>query len=208
MPHRPAEQAPTSGDRVFTIPNLLSLLRLLGVPLFLYLVLGPEADGWALAVLAFAGISDYLDGQIARRFPSQGSRIGQVLDPAADRLYIIAVTVGLVLREIIPLWLAVLLVARDLVLVAAYPIIKRLGYTTLPVHFLGKAATMCLMYGFPLLLLGEGGSDLARLATVLGWAFTVWGTQLYWWAGLLYLLQIRQLVRVARGARAAVEPGR
>jgi len=183
------------GDRIWTVPNLLSVLRLLGVPLFLYLVLVPEADGWALLVLVFAGVSDYLDGQIARRFPGQGSRIGALLDPAADRLYIIAVTVGLLLREIIPIWLAVLLLARDLLLLAAYPTIKRLGYTALPVHFLGKAATLCLMYGFPLLLLGDSDTGVARLATVIGWAFTGWGTALYWWAGLLYLMQVRRLVR-------------
>ncbi|HKE53078.1 MAG TPA: CDP-alcohol phosphatidyltransferase family protein [Actinomycetes bacterium] len=192
-------------DRIWTVPNLLSFLRLLGVPLFLYLVLVPEADGWALAVLAFAGISDYLDGQIARRFPSQGSRIGALLDPAADRLYIVAVTVGLLLREIIPIWLAVVLLARDLLLLAAYPTIKRLGYPALPVHFLGKAATLCLMYGFPLLLLGDSDTGVARVATVTGWAFTWWGTALYWWAGLLYLMQVRQLVR---GSKVIAESGR
>lgn len=193
------------GDRIFTVPNLLSLLRLLGVPLFLYLVLGPKADGWALAVLAFAGISDYLDGQIARRFPRQSSQIGQLLDPAADRLYIVAVTIALVLRDIIPLWLAIVLVGRDVLLVAVYPVIKRLGYTALPVHFLGKAATLCLMYGFPLLLLGDTSSAVARLATILGWAFTGWGAALYCWAGLLYLLQVRQLVR---GIPGGAEHGR
>jgi len=199
------ELARTGGDRVFTVPNLLSFLRLLGVPLFLYLVLGPEADGWALAVLAFAGISDYLDGRIARRFPSQGSRIGELLDPAADRLYIVVVTVGLLLREIIPLWLAIVLLARDLVLLAAYPTIKRLGYTALPVHFLGKAATFCLMYGFPLLLLGDADGEVAQFAAILGWAVTGWGTALYWWAGLLYLMQVR---RLARGLTVSAATGR
>lgn len=201
MAHSKAGLEPVVGERIFTVPNLLSFLRLLGVPLFLYLVLGPKADGWALVVLVAAGISDYLDGQIARRFRGQASRLGQVLDPVADRLYIVAVTIGLVLREIIPVWLAVLLIARDLLLVLAYPVVKRLGYLTLPVHFLGKAATLCLMYGFPLLLLGDTTSDLARLATVMGWAFTVWGTALYWWAGLLYLLQVRQLVQAGERGR-------
>src|SRR3954464_1352631 len=99
-------------DRVWTVPNLLSLLRLLGVPVFLWLALGPEADGWAFAILAFAGISDYADGKIARRF-DQSSRLGALLDPAADRLYILATIIALTVRDIVPVWLAVGIPARD-----------------------------------------------------------------------------------------------
>ena len=89
----------TRDTRVWTVPNALSMLRLLGLPLFLWLVLGPEADGWALGVLAASGITDYLDGYLARRL-DQASRLGQILDPVADRLYILAVVIGLALRDI------------------------------------------------------------------------------------------------------------
>jgi len=185
-------------DRILTIPNVLSFLRLLGVPLFLWLVLVPEADGWAFVVLAVSGITDWADGAIARA-TGQISRLGQLLDPLADRLYIAATLVGLAIREIIPWWLVVLLLARDLVLAVVLALLKRRGIIGLPVHFLGKAATFCLLWGFPLLLLGADatgtGLSLAELARVLGWAFAIWGTALYWWAGLLYLEQARRILR-------------
>jgi cardiolipin synthase (CMP-forming) len=183
-------------DRVLTIPNLLSFLRLLGVPLFLWLVLGPEADGWAFVVLALSAFTDYLDGKLARRW-HQISKVGQLLDPLADRLYIFATVVALTLREIIPLWFAVLLVSRDVFLAGLLPALRRRGLTALPVHFLGKAATFNLLYAFPLLLLGDGEGTLALLARVFGWAFAIWGVGLYWWAGLIYAQQVRRLLRTA-----------
>jgi cardiolipin synthase len=183
-------------NRVFTVPNLLSFLRLLGVPLFLWLVLVREADGWAFLVLAVSAFTDYLDGKLARRW-HQISRLGQILDPLADRLYIFSTIVALTLREIVPLWFAVLLVGRDVFLAFLVPALRRRGLTVLPVHFLGKAATFCLLYALPLLLLGDGDGTLALLARVFGWAFAVWGVGLYWWAGLLYAEQVRRLLRVA-----------
>src|SRR3954452_10143320 len=114
-------------DRVWTVPNLLSLLRLLGVPLFLWLALDPEADGWAFAVLIFAGVSDYADGLIARRF-NQSSRLGALLDPAADRLYIVATIVALTVRGVLPVWFAMVIPPRDVALLATVPFLRRLGY--------------------------------------------------------------------------------
>jgi cardiolipin synthase len=188
-----ADEDDTAADRVWTIPNLLSLLRLLGVPLFLWLVLGPHANGWAFAVLAFGGISDYADGKIARRF-NQSSKLGALLDPAADRLYIIATIVALTIRGILPLWLAIAIPARDLLLLATVPVLRRLGYGfALPVNFAGKAATLNLLYAFPLLLLSVGDGAVAQVSRPVGWAFTAWGTALYWWAGVLYVVQVRQL---------------
>ncbi len=181
------------GPHVWTVPNLLSALRLAGVPLFLWLVLGPEEDGWALALLMFSGITDFLDGWLARKLDQQ-SVLGQILDPVADRLYILAVVVGLALRDIIPWWLAVSLPLRDALMWGLVPILRTRGYSSLPVHFLGKAATFNLLYAFPLLLLGDGEGVVATLAQVFGWAFAVWGVGLYWWAGVLYAWQVRKLV--------------
>lgn len=192
-------------DRIWTVPNALSFLRLLGVPLFLWLILqdDPTADYWAVALLMVSGFTDYLDGVLARRL-HQISRLGQLLDPLADRLYIIATLLGLALRDIVPWWLVIALLARDVVLAGTLPILRRLGYGPLPVHFLGKAATFNLLYAFPLLLLGDGAGTLALVARVVGWAFAIWGSALYWWAGLLYLWQVRQLAREAgRGTPAA-----
>jgi cardiolipin synthase len=182
-------------DRVWTLPNALSFLRLAGVPLVLWLILGPQADGLAVLVLALGGLSDWLDGYLARAW-HQTSRVGQMLDPIADRLYILAVLVGLALREIVPWWLAVIIVGRDVFVVVLVPILKTRGYSSLPVHFLGKVATFCLLYAFPLVLLGSGQQGgWLQLAWVLGWAFAIWGTALYWYAGGLYLLQTVRLLR-------------
>ena len=184
-------------DRILTIPNILSFVRLLGVPLFLWLVLGPQADGWALVVLMVSGVTDYLDGKLARSL-NQSTRLGQVLDPVADRLYILAVVVGLAMRDIIPVWLAVLLPLRDVFLWCLVPFLRTRGYSALPVHFLGKAATANLLYAFPLLLLGDGQGVVPTLADVFGWAFAIWGTGLYWWGGVLYAWQVRKLLATTR----------
>jgi len=186
------EHAPAA-ERVLTVPNVLSVLRLLGVPLFLWLILGPEADLWALLVLVVAGVSDWLDGKLARRW-NQQSRLGQLLDPAADRLYILAALLGLTARGILPLWLIVAVVGRDVLLAGFLPLLRRHGYGPLPVHFLGKAATFSLLSSFPLLLLADGTGAAATVAAVFGWAFVIWGIGLYWWAGVLYAVQVRQLV--------------
>ncbi|MGV1036332.1 MAG: CDP-alcohol phosphatidyltransferase family protein [Candidatus Nanopelagicales bacterium] len=192
-------------DRVLTVPNLLSFLRLLGVPLFLWLILVPKADGWAVVLLILAGLSDYLDGKIARRW-NQISRLGQLLDPLADRLYILATLIGLLLRDIIPWWLVALLVARDVIMAIVLFVLKRSrGITGLPVHFIGKAATFCLLYAFPLILLGAGTGWLATVCRVFGWAFALWGTGLYWWAGGLY---IEQALRIIRRTPAVPETAR
>ncbi len=182
---------------VWTIPNALSMLRLAGVPVFLWLVLGPEADGWALALLMLSGVTDWLDGYLARKL-DQRSTFGEVLDPVADRLYILAVVVGLALRDVIPWWVAILLPLRDLLLWGLVPLLRTRGFSALPVHFLGKAATFNLLYAFPLLLLGDGTGTVAELAQVFGWAFAFWGIGLYWWAGVLYAWQVRLLLRDTR----------
>lgn len=184
-------------DRILTLPNLLSIARLFGVPLFLWLVLVPEEDGWALLLLMVSGITDWLDGMLARTL-NQASRLGQILDPVADRLYILAVVVGLALRDIIPWWLAVMLPMRDIFLFSLIPFLRTRGYSALPVHFLGKAATAALLYAFPLLLLGDSDGQLVTFANVFGWAFAIWGTGLYWWAGILYAYQVVQLMRMPR----------
>ncbi len=189
-----------STDRLLTIPNGLSALRLLGVPLFLWLLLGPHADLVALAVLMVSGFTDWADGVLARKL-NQTSRLGALLDPTVDRLYILATLVGLSLRHIIPWWLAVILVGRDVLLLIPLLVLRRHGYGPPPVHYLGKAATFCLLYAFPLLLLGARTGTLADVARPIAWAFTIWGTALYLWAGGLYVLQVRRLTRSAARRR-------
>jgi len=190
-------------DRVWTLPNILSFLRLIGVPLFVWLILGPHDDIVAVVVLAVAGFTDWLDGHLARAW-HQTSRIGQMLDPVADRLYIGAIVVSLAVLDLIPWWLVGLLLARELVLLAVVPALRTRGYTSLPVHFIGKAATFCLLYAFPAVLLGAGSWPGAMAFKVVGWAFAIWGTGLYWWACLLYLRQTYHLLQTPRAPRSVV----
>ena len=200
-----AEQlsAPASevSHRIWTIPNILSMLRLAGVPLFLYWVLVTEQDGRAILLLMAAGASDYFDGMIARKY-NQFTRLGQLLDPAADRLYILATLIALVARDGLPLWWALTLISRDVVLSAFLPVLRRAGHGPLPVHFLGKAATFNLLYAFPMLLAALPGNDglLATVFRPLGWAFATWGSVLYLWAGVLYVVQVRQVLREDRAS--------
>jgi cardiolipin synthase len=190
----------TVGDRIVTWPNVLSAARLAGVPVFLWLVIGPRTattDIIAAALLGFAGISDWLDGKLARML-NQTSRLGQLLDPAADRLYILVTIVALAVRGIIPWWLFGALAAREVCVALALLVLRhRTEYGALQVSFAGKAATLCLMYAFPLLFLGAHGGDVSEVVRIIGWAFAVWGVVLYWWAALLYLTQIRELVKGA-----------
>lgn len=183
--------------RVLTWPNLISGLRLLGVPLFLWLVLGPHADGWAVVVVAVSSITDYLDGWLARAL-KQTSRLGQMLDPVADRLYIFAVGVGLLLRGVVPLWLVLVLVLREVAVAVWLPALYRHGYGPLQVHILGKAGTLCVLYAFPVLYLGLAVPQVELYAHVIGWAFAIWGIALYWIAGVLYIEQARRLIRDQR----------
>jgi cardiolipin synthase (CMP-forming) len=192
--------------RVLTVPNAISVARLAGVPVFLWLVLGPKADWWAVGLLVAAGLSDWLDGKLARAW-NQQSRLGQVLDPAADRLYIAATLAGLALRGIIPWWLVGLLVSRELVLGVALLALRRHNYGPLQVSLVGKAATLCLLYAFPLLFLGTHAGAAALLARVTGWAFAIWGSALYWWAAALYLAQTRHIVAAAGRESPAVQRG-
>ncbi|MBB3084323.1 CDP-alcohol phosphatidyltransferase family protein [Geodermatophilus sabuli] len=188
-------------DRVWTVPNALSVLRLLGVPLFLWLLLGPEADGWAVVVLAVSGFTDWADGKIARAM-GQSSRLGALLDPAADRLYIVATLVAFVLRDVVPLWVVAVLLGRELVLGVMLLVLRRYGYPPLQVHYLGKAATFILLYAFPLLLLAGGGGPVAAVAQPLAWALTIWGGVLYVLAGVFYVIQVVGIVRAERAGAA------
>ena len=188
------------GDRIVTWPNALSAARLAGVPVFLWLVIGPRTattDIIAAGLLGFAGVSDWLDGKLARML-NQASRLGQLLDPAADRLYILVTIIALAVRGIIPWWLFSALAAREACVALALVVLRqRTDYASLQVSFVGKAATLCLMYAFPLLFLGAHSGDVSEVVRIIGWAFAVWGVALYWWAALLYLSQIRDLVKGA-----------
>lgn len=187
--------------RVLTLPNLVSFVRLLGVPLFLYLMLVADRPLAALVVLVIGGSTDWLDGWLARRL-GQVSRIGELLDPVADRLYILATLLAFTVRDIVPWPFTVALLARELVLLAGLGVLRRHGYGPPPVHYLGKTATFVLLGAFPMLLLATAVPSAAAVADPLGWALAWWGIVLYWLAGVFYLVQVAQVVRAGREAPA------
>jgi len=181
-------------SRVWTIPNVLSFFRLALVPVFLAFVVTGE-DALALLVLIVSSVTDFLDGWLARRL-NQVSRLGQLLDPAADRLYIFAALVGLAWREVIPWWLVAVILARDVMLAVLGVILANHGFGPLPVHHLGKVATFCLFWALPLLMLGEAYAPAAPYSLPLGWAFALWGAFLYWWAGIVYIRETARVIRL------------
>ena len=186
----------TSVFAVFTIPNLLTILRGCGIPLFLWALFTEDGarDLLAIGILAIAGFTDYLDGRLARAL-NQSSRLGELLDPLVDRLYIAAVLIGLAIRGVIPLWILALLIARDLILATTLPGLYRIGKGPLPVTFLGKAATLNLLYAFPLLLLGEQEGVLGQWASIFAVAFSGWGLLLYLLTGIQYFFEARSQIR-------------
>ena len=185
-----------TSHRIYTIPNAISGLRLLALPVLIWLIL-TDHNSWALGVLIAAGLSDYLDGVVARA-TGQVSRLGEVLDPVADRLYIAATLIAMAIQSIIPWWLLALLLARDLIVGVFLIVLKRHGVTGIPVTFLGKTATFLLFWGFPFLLAGATDWSSADISRILGWGLILWGTFLYWWVGLEYIGAIRTKLRAPR----------
>lgn len=194
----------TLGQQLRMVPNLLSALRLALVPVFLMLLLN-EKHLLAILVLALASLTDYLDGVFARKF-NQVTRLGQLLDPAADRLYIFSTLIALSLTGHIPVWLAIIVVSRDLMLGIVYPVLATHGYGPLPVHYLGKAGTFALLYAFPLLLLANIWQAAEFFVLPVAWAFALWGVGLYWWAGFVYIRQVKDVVTNSKQTIARVSP--
>ncbi|MGL6234916.1 MAG: CDP-alcohol phosphatidyltransferase family protein [Segniliparus sp.] len=169
------------------MPNALSLLRLAGVPV-LWWALAEHRDWLALIVLIASGITDWADGKLARLL-DQSSKLGALLDPAVDRLYLVVVAVGFAARGVVPWQIIAALVARDVSLTISAALLSRAGWRPLEVLYLGKAATFALMSAFPVLLLGQLDSPVRVLAWALGWALLGWGGAMYFWTAVLYWWQ-------------------
>lgn len=172
-----SEPARNGNGRIATIPNALTLLRALGVPLFLWLFLSEHNASWSFIVLAVGALTDYFDGKIARAL-NQVSSLGAAMDPTIDRLYIASTVIALAIRNYIPWWIVIVLSARDLWMVVALVIKRKRSGGVFEVTYLGKAATFNLLYAFPMLLL-SGDSGFGRVMHILGWAFVMWGIGLY-----------------------------
>ncbi|AQP47019.1 CDP-diacylglycerol--glycerol-3-phosphate 3-phosphatidyltransferase [Tessaracoccus aquimaris] len=181
-------------DAVLTIPNVVSFVRLLAVPAFsVLIILGHDVA--AVILLAAFGATDWVDGFLARRL-KQRTALGAKLDPVADRLYILAAVVALLVRGIVPIWFVVVLLARDVMLALTLPQLKRHGMVALPVNWIGKTGTFLILLALPLILLGSPSSLGWVWAHWAGWIFGGVGAVAYWVAGLLY---VREAVRLGRG---------
>jgi len=171
-------------NEIMTIPNAITGVRALGIPLFLWCYLSLNNVALSLVVLVVGAISDYFDGKVARAL-HQESKLGAMLDPTIDRAYIAATVIALVINDVVPLWLLLVLVGRDIWVAFALLIKRRNGSGVFEVTFLGKAATFNLLYAFPFLLLaGETGAG--RIFSIIGWTFAIWGVGLYLVTALQY----------------------
>ena len=172
---------------LLNIPNALTALRALGVPVFLYLFLIAEQPIASFVVIALGGITDYLDGKVARAL-NQTSDFGAKFDPTVDRLYIAAVIIALAIKDYLPWSLVVAIIARDLILFLVIIYQKLRGIPFFEVSFLGKAATFNLLYAFPFLLLEEV-AVIGPWCFAAGWSFAIWGISLYFYTGIQSLVK-------------------
>lgn len=179
---------------ILTVPNVISLLRILSIPLIAYLVANRHLI-ISLVVMLISALSDGVDGIIARRF-NQVSKLGQILDPVADRLLILCSVLALSIASILPWWLLALVGARDVLMGLLVLALAQHNYGPLPVHFAGKTGTAVLMLAIPALIFADvGTSAFFRFFHLVALAAVIWGVALYWLAGLIYARQGIGLLR-------------
>lgn len=180
-------------DAVFTLPNVISFARLLGIGAFCWMIVVGN-DVVAIVLLVAFGATDWVDGFLARKL-KQRTQLGARLDPIADRLFILATVVALMMRGIVPWWFVAVLFARDIMLACLVPTLRRHGLYALPVNFVGKFGTLLLLLALPLILLGAPSSLDWPAAHWTGWVLGVAGAVTYWAAGILYIRETVKLVK-------------
>jgi cardiolipin synthase len=203
----PARQgtARTGEERILTVPNFITTIRLLCIAVFLWLLLrGPHHRGWypAALLLGALGATDGIDGFIARRF-HQVSTLGKVLDPIADRLLLGVASISIIAVGGIPLWVGLLAVAREALVAAGFLLVAALGGRRMDVVWAGKAGTFGLMAALPFFLGGHANDDWHSIAETLAWISTVPGLVLGWYAAATYVPKAIVAVGEGRQARAA-----
>ena len=187
-------------DRIVTAPNIITLIRLLFIPVFLWLLFSEENRAAAAVVLAVMAATDWVDGQVARRW-GQVSELGKILDPAADRLLLVVAVVAITVDGSAPLWLSIPVLVREVIMFAAVSGLAALGARRIDVTFVGKAGTFLLMSAFPLLLLGNSTFAGASIAEFAGYACAVPGLALSWYATLTYIPPAMTALREGRAVR-------
>ena len=183
----------TADAGLFTIPNLISLLRLAGIGLFWWLLFGKDDPVAAGVLILVIGWTDWLDGVLARKL-NQVSEIGKFLDPLADRLAIAAALIGGMIAAVIPLWLGIALIVREAGVAFGALLLGMRLKEKLDVRYMGKLATFILYGAIPAFYLAAGGIG-GDVFLYLGWIFGVIGLVLYYWVAVLYVTDIRDKLR-------------
>ncbi len=197
------EEGPDSGlDRILTAPNLITLVRLLCIPVFLWLLFGQHRQTAAAALLAVLGATDWIDGFVARRY-HQVSSLGKVLDPTADRILVGTAVISVMVYGAVPLWFGLATIAREVLVSAMVVLLAVLGASRIDVLWVGKAGTFGLMFAYPAFLLGDGTASWQEPVRVVAWVTGLTGLALAWWAAASYVGPARRALRDGRAARRA-----
>ena len=193
-------------DRVLTVPNLVTLVRLLCIPLFLWLLFGAHRQGASAFLLGALGATDWVDGFVARRY-HQVSTLGKVIDPVADRLLVITSVIAITVYGAVPAWFGAATLAREVLVSGAVILLASLGAARLDVIWVGKAGTFALMSAYPAFLLGDGTASWQLPIRAFAWFAGIAGLTLAWIAAFSYVPVARQALAAGRQGRSE-EPGR
>jgi cardiolipin synthase (CMP-forming) len=191
-------------DRIFTVPNVITMARLLCIPLFLWLLFGAHEQTAAAILLAVLGATDWIDGFVARRF-GQVSTLGKVLDPTADRLLVGTAVISVLVYGAVPLWFGIATIAREVLVSAMVLLLASLGAARIDVLWVGKAGTFGLMFAYPTFLLGYGDASWQEPIRVIAWVTGITGLALAWYAAGSYIGPARRALRDGRAARRSQE---
>jgi cardiolipin synthase (CMP-forming) len=198
-----SDEGPDAGlDRVLTAPNVITLVRLLCIPVFLWLLFGLHRQTAAAVLLAALGATDWIDGFVARRY-HQVSTLGKVLDPTADRLLVGTAVISVMVYGAVPLWFGLATIVRELLVSAMVVLLAFLGAARIDVLWVGKAGTFGLMFAYPAFLLGDGTATWQEPIRVIAWVTGLTGLALSWWAAASYVGPARRALRDGRAARRA-----
>ncbi len=200
-PQGAGEQAgPAGEDRVLTVANVVTSVRLLGVGVFVWLLFGPGDQTAAAILLAVLGTTDWVDGQLARRL-HQVSRIGKVLDPTVDRVLVGAAVIAIMAHGAVPLWFGLLTLAREVVVSGTVVVLAALGARRIDVLWIGKAGTFGLMVAYPGFLISHGAAGWQQPFHVAAWVAGGAGIVLAWAAALAYVVPARRALAEGRADR-------
>jgi cardiolipin synthase (CMP-forming) len=194
-------------DRIVTLPNAITVVRLLMLPVFVYLLFGQEDRFWAGWLLLAIGSTDWVDGYLARRL-HQVSNVGKILDPVADRLLFFVGVGSILIDGSVPIWVAVLVLVREVAIAMATLGLAAAGARRIDVTWVGKAATFLLMGAFPAFLVSESDASTADWYGVLAWSVAIPGLVLSYYSALLYVPLGRTALAEGRADRSAAQTSR